>query len=89
VQQLALVTYGSEESRAKAEEEDSRFRSMIIAYHLGEAKKILDIMDGAQDDAERFAPELSEEEMLEYQPLSTEEADAAIDMLRSLGVAVQ
>jgi hypothetical protein len=79
----------AEEGQTRAKEEDNRFRSMIIAYHLGEAKKVLDIIDGTIEEEASFAPELSEEEMLEYQPYSEEEAQQAVDMLRKFGVAVQ
>lgn len=79
----------AEEGQTRAREEDNRFRSMIIAYHLGEAKKVLDIIDGTIEEEAAFAPELTDEEMLDYMPLSTEETDAAVEMLRKFGVAVQ
>lgn len=79
----------TEEGQVRAKEEDARFRSMIIAYHLGEAKKILEIIDGEIEEEGAFAPELSDEEMLDYQPYSQEEAESAVEMLRRFGVAVQ
>lgn len=90
VQELALLVDLREEAKAKDALEDTRFRSMILALHLDRAKKILDVLDDAiQEDEGEYALELSEEEMASYQPVSTEEADEAIAMLRRFGVAVQ
>lgn len=69
--------------------EDRNMRGMIIAYNLGEAKKILEAIDGAKSEEYEYAPELSEEEMEDYQPLSAEETSAAIEQLRKFGLVVQ
>lgn len=89
MQQLALLALMMEEKEGAAKLEDARFRSMIIAYHLGESKKILEVIDGAKEHDDRFAPELTEEEMQDYEPYSAEESQAAIDMLRNFGLIVE
>lgn len=77
----------SKESEEQAERDYRNFRSAIIAYHLGDAKKILDALD--KIDEGEYAAELSDDEMSDYQPFSAEEASATIDMLRKFGVAVE
>lgn len=88
MRQLALATLMGWEIEDEASAEDRNMRAMIIAYHLGEAKKILEAIDGVQS-ADEFAPEMSEEEMEGYVPLSAEETSAAIEQLRKFGLAVQ
>lgn len=88
VRQLALASLMGWEMQDQVARDDSHLRAMIIAYHLGDAKKILEAIDGAQKE-EEFAPELTEEEMENYQPLSVEETSAAIEQLRKFGLAVE
>lgn len=76
------------EAEEQVGREDRSLRAMIIAYHLGDAKKILEAIDNAQGEGE-FAQELTEEEMESYQPLSVEETSAAIEQLRKFGLAIE
>jgi len=90
VQQLALLTVIVYEQEAAQELEWHRFRSMIIAMHPGEAKEILDALDGAQvDEDELFARALNEDELENYERLSHEEVEATIADLRRFGIAVE
>lgn len=71
--------------------EDARFRAILVALHLGQAKEILAALDGEQEEVDgvpQFASELSDEEMEGYQPFSHEEVAETIDLLRRFGVAV-
>lgn len=71
--------------------EDARFRAILVALHLGQAKEILAALDGEQEEVDGmplFAPELSDEEMEGYQPFSHEEVSETINLLRRFGVAV-
>lgn len=79
------------EQKAEVDLETRRFRSMIIATHPSDAKKLLDILDGqtVNDDSLLFAPELSDDEMDEYQRLSHDEVEATIADLRRFGIAVE
>jgi hypothetical protein len=89
---LALLSLMSDEGDQALALENARFRQMLVAMHPDRAKEILEILDGAQPLADgeipEWAPEMSEEEMDEYQPFSVEEAQAATDLLRRFGVAV-
>lgn len=87
MQELALLTTIRQQQEEEAALEEARFRSMIIAMHPTKAKEILEVLD--KPDEGEFAEELSDEEMQNYDPYSVEEAQAAIDMLRNFGVAVQ
>jgi len=88
VQQLALVTIIGLEIQEANDLEWQRFRSMIIATHPSDAKKILDVLDDKVDDALLYAPELTDEEMEDYTPLSHDEIEATIADLKRFGIAV-
>lgn len=88
---MALLSIMSEDRRDSRNLEDARFRALLIALHPGQAKEILAVLDGAtpeDDEIPEFAPELSDEEMEDYQPFSTEEVSQTIGLLRKFGVAV-
>jgi len=87
---LALITVIEMEQKAEVDLETQRFRSLIIATHPSDAKKLLDVLDGqdAQDDSLLYAPALSDEEMDNYERLSHDEVEATIADLRRLGLAV-
>lgn len=87
VRQLALASLMGWEAQDQIARDDSHLRAMIIAYHLGDAKRILEAIDGTGE--EEFAQELTEEEMESYQPLSVEETSAAIEQLRKFGLAIE
>lgn len=71
--------------------EDARFRALLIALHPGQAKEILAALDGQPTEVDgipQYAPEMTEEEMDDYQPFSVEEAQQTIDLMRRFGGAM-
>lgn len=87
VQELALLTMMAQENEDEVALEEARFRSQIIAAHPDKAKQILEALDAHEE--EDLADEMTDEDMENYEPLSTEETQAAIDALRKFGLAVQ
>lgn len=88
---MALLSVMSFEAEDARKLEDARFRALIVATHLGQAKEILAVLDGEPQEVDgvpQYAPEMSEEEMENYEPFSHEEAMEAVQLLRRFGVAV-
>lgn len=87
-----------DEKESASEKEWRDFRAMLFAMHPSEAKAIMEALEAAEesnrmvagaDGLFEFAPELSDEELEDYQPFSAEEVEKTIDLLKRFGVAME
>lgn len=89
---LALMQRDDEE-RSEREFRNLRMQILLKGITPEQVPKLLESLDGEKKENElgmsEWAEELDDEQMEEYIPLSVEETDDAIDLMRRFGIAVQ
>ncbi len=89
---LALMQRDDEE-RSEREYRNLRMQILLKGITAEQIPKLLESLDGEKKENElgmaEWAEELDDEQMEDYIPLSVEETDDAIDLMRRFGIAVQ